>query len=127
VSARPVEDHRYNAAVPATFAEVFLRWGAGAVIATLAEVTKADAHDFAARLLTRARGGPVNLAEALTEHRAHHARQAEEAIAYGDHRRAEEAIEAFFAGFTYAYFGHPGTTLALHAPQARQGAGGEST
>jgi len=125
VSARPVEDHRYNAAVPVTFAEVFLRWGAGAVIATLAEVSKADAHDFAVRLLAGARQHPVNLAEALTEHRAHHAREAEEAIAAGDALRAETAIEDFFSGFMYAYFGHPGTTLSLEAPHTEAGTGGE--
>ncbi|MEU6556881.1 hypothetical protein ABZ915_42540 [Streptomyces sp. NPDC046915] len=128
VSARTVEDHRYNAAVPCTFAEVFLRWGAGAVIATLAKVSKGHAHDFAARLLTQAQGGPVGLAEAVTDNRAFHARWAEEAIRYGDATGAEEAIEAFFAGFTFAYFGHPGTTLALEVPQTHPQAcaGGES-
>ncbi|MGW7260260.1 hypothetical protein [Streptomyces sp. NPDC054834] len=125
VSARTAEDHRYNSAVPCTFAEVFLRWGAGAVVATLAEVSKADAHDFAARLLTQAAGGPVNLAEALTENRAYHARRAEEAVRYGDAARVGEEIQAFFAGFTYAYFGHPETTLALEAPQAQACGGGE--
>ncbi|MFI5689798.1 hypothetical protein [Streptomyces sp. NPDC051636] len=125
VSARTTEDHRYNAAVPCTFAEVFLRWGAGAVIATLAEVSKADAHDFAARLLTQAGGRPVNLAEALTENRAYHARRAEKAVRHGGPGRVDEEIQAFFAGFTYAYFGHPETTLALEAPQSRACGGGE--
>ncbi|MEU5595448.1 hypothetical protein [Streptomyces sp. NPDC020298] len=130
VSARTAEDHRYNSAVPCTFAEVFLRWGAGAVVATLAEVSKADAHDFAARLLTQAADGPVNLAAALTENRAYHARRAETAVRQGDTaalagEEIDEEIKAFFAGFTYAYFGHPGTTLALEAPPARACGGGE--
>jgi hypothetical protein len=115
VSARPVVDDEHK--VPRTFAEVFLRWGAGAVIATLAEVSKAHAHDFAARLVRNAQRGPVNLADELTEHRAYYAREAERAILDGDDRRAEEAIEAFFTSFMYAYFGHPGTTLALEPPQ----------
>ncbi|MFF4505004.1 hypothetical protein [Streptomyces sp. NPDC001401] len=117
VSARPVVDRRYNAAVPRNFAEIFLRWGAGAVIATLAEVSKVHAHDFAARLVRNAQQGPVNLADALTAHRADYARQAEQAVVEGDDGRAEAAIEGFFTSFMYAYFGHPGTTLALEAPE----------
>lgn len=122
VSARPVVDRRYNAAVPHLFAEVFLRWGAGAVIATVAEVSKAYAHDFAARLVRSARIGSVNLADELTRHRAYYAGEAERAIDEGD-PRADEAIEGFFTSFMYAYFGHPGTTLALEAPQEEERAG----
>ncbi|MGW7385344.1 hypothetical protein [Streptomyces sp. NPDC054794] len=123
VSARPVVDRRYNAAVPRNFAEVFLRWGASAVIATVAEVSKAHAHDFAARLVRSARHGPVNLADELMKHRAYYARRAERALAAGDEDGAEEALEAFFTSFMYAYFGHPGTTLTLEAP-GREGGDG---
>ncbi|MGW0883024.1 hypothetical protein [Streptomyces sp. NPDC002671] len=128
VSARPVVDDRYKAAVPRNFAEVFLKWGAGAVIATVAEVSKVHAHDFAARLVRKAaRNGPVNLAEELTRHRAYYAREAERALEDADEPRVEQALEAFFSGFMYVYFGHPGTTLTLEKPGREGREGGDGT
>ncbi|WTW93329.1 hypothetical protein OG216_08035 [Streptomycetaceae bacterium NBC_01309] len=105
VTARPV------GVVPRSFAELFLRYGAGAVIATVAEVGLNHSHEFAVRLLEEAEFGEVNIARTLLDHRRHYAERVRRAFDADEDPRTEEDFKLFFHSFMYVYFGHPGTTL----------------
>ncbi|TCO59851.1 CHAT domain-containing protein [Actinocrispum wychmicini] len=110
VSGRPVVDERHPSTATRSFAEVFLRYGAGGVIATAGDVDLNHSHDFAVRLLSDANSRPVNVAEALREHRKHYANRVRYRPGAADNR-TEQQFKDFFASFMYLYFGHPDTIL----------------
>ncbi|NUU22026.1 MAG: hypothetical protein HOV68_11020, partial [Streptomycetaceae bacterium] len=118
VSARPV------GVMPRSFAELFLRYGASAVIATVAEVGLNHSHEFAVRLLEKAEEGAVNIARALRDHRRAYAGPVRRDLGTDEDLRTEKDFELFFHGFMYVYFGHPGTTLRA-IPQNGGACGGD--
>ncbi|MGW2305165.1 hypothetical protein [Streptomyces sp. NPDC001809] len=96
-----------------SFVELFLRKGAGAVIAVAGVVGVEHSEEFAARLLEDAGGTATNLAVALRDHRRHYARRAGEPSGGGADGRREEDFELFFAAFLYLYYGHPDSTVRM--------------
>jgi hypothetical protein len=108
VSGRPVVDERHPGTATRSFAELFLRYGAGGVIATTGDIDLNHSHDFAVRLLSNAENNPVNIAEALRAHRHHYAKQVRFQPGV---QRTEQQFKEFFASFMYVYFGHPDTIL----------------
>ena len=109
-SGRPAIDQRYHGAPTRSFAELFLRYGAGGVIATVGEVDLNHSHDFAVRLLENARAQDLNIAEALQQHRRYYAQLARRKRGQSE-SRTERDFELFFSSFMYVYFGHPDTVL----------------
>jgi len=131
VSGRAVTDSTHNSVEPRSFAEIFLRRGASAVIATVGDVDLLPSHEFALWLVERAGDAPhdgeenratdarddldgdrgLNLAAALTEYRRGCLEKAERAMQEGSPAVAEKEIRRFLNSCMYVYFGHPGTTL----------------
>ncbi|AVH55322.1 MULTISPECIES: hypothetical protein [Streptomyces] len=119
VSGRTVTDSAQPSVEPRSFAEIFLRKGAGAVIATVGDVELLPSHEFALWLVDRAADAQhegeddrgLNLAAALTEYRRGCLERAERALRGGNPAVAEKEIRRFFNSCMYVYFGHPGTTL----------------
>jgi hypothetical protein len=83
-SGRPWVDPANHLAVPRSFVEVFLRSGAGGVIATAADIDLNQRHEFAIRLVDSAMDRDVNIAEALRIQRADQARKARDIRALRD-------------------------------------------
>jgi len=138
-SGRPSADPASHQAVPRSFVEVFLRSGAGGVIATAADIDLNHRHDFVVRLVESARDKDLNVAAALQSLRADHARKAKEIRELRDKadleraqpsagrtlsdeelerldKQVENVYRWFFAWFAYLYFGHPGTALRVRKP-----------
>jgi len=111
-SARAVVDRSLGERANRTFAEVFLRRRARAVIATLAEVPVGHSNALARRLVKEAQSGHVALAERLREHRAKYANSLPSHTAnLGE--TEQDAIKAFLFASMFVYFGHPDTTFRL--------------
>lgn len=123
VSGRTVTDSAHHSVEPRSFAEIFLRKGASAVIATVGDVELLSSHEFALWLVDRAADAQhegeedrgLNLAAALTEYRRGCLERAEQALRDGSPAVAEKEIRRFFNSCMYVYFGHPGTTLRTTA------------
>jgi hypothetical protein len=109
-SGRPVVDQRHRGSATRSFAELFLRRGAGGVIAITGDIDLNHSHDFAVRLIDEASDGAVNIADTLLSHRRHYAAR----VRYQPGQpRTEEDFKEFFASFMYVYFGHPDTILRM--------------
>jgi CHAT domain len=136
-SGRPSASNR---PVPHSFVEVFLRSGAGGVIATSADVDLNQRHDFVIRFVNGALGADLSIAEALRSLRAGQADKARKILAkriLADQERrkpltkrtmTDETLEAldkqienvykwFFAEFAYLYYGHVSTRLRVRVPR----------
>ncbi|MDT0343876.1 CHAT domain-containing protein [Streptomyces litchfieldiae] len=110
-SGRTVADARHPGAPVRGFAELFLRRGASAVIATVGDIDLNHSHDFAVRLLLETEAGQTNLAAVLHGHRRHYARLARRRPGEREDSRTEADFKLFFDSFLYVYFGHPDTSL----------------
>jgi hypothetical protein len=116
-SAQLMHDDRFGEEGSArSFAEIFLRRGARAVIATSGKVGKIESHDFLQRLLSDAEDAAINLPAALLAYRAGLARGLPPDP--GDDPAVQNKLKAFFNGFMYLYFGHPDTALRMLPPGA---------
>ncbi|MER5466383.1 CHAT domain-containing protein [Streptomyces sp. NPDC002668] len=109
-SGRTLQDERYPGKPVRSFAELFLRRGASAVIAVVGDVGLLHSHDFARRLLEMTAAKKTNLATVLQEHRQHYAKDARRPCGPED-PRTEGNFKLFFASFLYVYYGHPNATL----------------
>ena len=107
-SGRTVTDSRRPGMPVRSFAELFLRRGASAVIAAVGEIDLNHSHDFARRLLFETTDDKTRLAEVLHNHRKHYARSVRRARTDS---RSEADFRLFFDSFMYVYYGHPNTTL----------------
>ncbi|MFF5306725.1 CHAT domain-containing protein [Streptomyces sp. NPDC013161] len=112
-SGRTIQDTRGMGRPVRSFVEVFLRKGAGAVIAVAGEVGVEHSEDFASRLLEDAGTAATNLAGALQDHRRHYARRTCEPSGGETDPRREEDFKLFFVAFLYLYFGHPDASIRM--------------
>ncbi|WP_049580731.1 CHAT domain-containing protein [Streptomyces sp. SBT349] len=120
-SGRTVLEARGPGGQVRSFAELFLRRGACAVIATVGDIDLNHSHDFAVRLLHTTEERRTNLAAVLHAHRRHYARRARRRAGEARDSRTEADFKLFFASFLYVYYGHPDTSLRTLARGAGNG------
>ncbi|MFD7734929.1 CHAT domain-containing protein [Kitasatospora phosalacinea] len=115
-SGQAIEDDRLPDRPVRSFVELFLRQGASAVVAVIGDIDSDHSHEFATRLLRTATDRPVNLAEALREHRRYYYQRIEREPSGSDTPDPEQDYKRFLTSFLYVYYGHPDTTLHLTPP-----------
>lgn len=97
------------------FVEPFIKLGASAVIAIMAQIDTTHLHDTALRLVQSARQDPVSVPEWLRDHRARYLRALDGES--GSAAEKEELTRMFLTSSLYVCYCQPGTTLHVTAPQ----------
>lgn len=117
-SARQVMDIDLGTFSGRSFAEIFLRHHAAAVIATLGEIPVTHSAMVARKLVRMAKAGGVCVPEQLRAHRARYAEGLpKHTIGLKEDKEdkggRKAAIQAFLIASTIVYFGHPDSTFVL--------------
>ncbi|MEK2493190.1 CHAT domain-containing protein [Kitasatospora purpeofusca] len=115
-SGQAIQDEQLPGHPVRSFVELFLRYGASAVVAVNGDIDKNHSHEFATRLVANAADRPVNLAAALQEHRRYYRAELDRQEPGRDPKDVDEDYKHFLTSFLYVYYGHPETTLHLTQP-----------
>ncbi|MFD5081688.1 CHAT domain-containing protein [Kitasatospora sp. NPDC058406] len=125
-SGQAIQDKQLPGRPVRSFVELFLRYGASAVVAVNGDIDIDHSHEFATRLVASAAERPVNLAAALQEHRRYYCAELGRQRPGRDPKDVDEDYKHFLTSFLYVYYGHPDTTLHLTQP-ADGATGGDGT